>query len=382
MQRARKWAAVVLSTTLSLSAVEVALRLVSPRRTLDVLVDSYPAMFKDSDVMPYRLREGYEGRLTRPDFDTRISINSLGYRNPEFAQDKAQSYRVLAVGDSFTFGWGVEGEESYPARLDSILRRQMPDRRVEVINAGFAACYSPDTYYLYLKTEGLALKPDLILIGVFVGNDLDSQFAFENEWVETDGAGLPLRIRNVDQRVVGNVLLPRNIPFRYRAPVLSHSHVFQGLFDIWWELAPHVKRWTAGLSTALFAYGDDDVPYIYRRHYADRTVGVFRRVQSLFAAIDRSARESGARAVFVVIPDNVQLSPQRGGPSYDIDRPQRELGEFFDSHQIPWIDLLPWLREKQSGRALYLEHDGHWNALAHHLAAQRLSELLPDYMGH
>src|SRR5689334_4372065 len=99
MRRANKWIAILLSTTLSLLIAEVALRTFAPRRTLDVLTGNYPAMFKESDVLPYRLRENYQGRLTRPDFDTRVAINSLGYRNPEFARDKGPNYRILAVGD-------------------------------------------------------------------------------------------------------------------------------------------------------------------------------------------------------------------------------------------------------------------------------------------
>lgn len=378
MRRANKWIAILLSTTLSLLVMEVALRTFAPRRTIDALTGNYPAMFKASDILPYRLRENYQGRLTRPDFDTRIAINSLGYRSPEFSRDKGRAYRILAVGDSFTFGWGVETEEAYPARLAALLHERLPSKQVEIINAGFAACYSPDTYYLYLKTEGLALKPDLVLVGIFVGNDLDSEFAFENEWIEKDSAGLPLRIRNVNQQVVDNFLLPRRIPFRYRAPLLRHSHVFQGLFDVWWEIAPRLKSWRAGTAMTVYAQDDSNVPFIYRRQYADRTKQVYQRVEMLLTAIDRMTHDSGAQAVFVVIPDNVQFSEAPYGAAGDITRPQRELGEFFDLHHMAWIDLLPWMKDRREGRRLYLEHDGHWNATAHALAAERLADVLPE----
>ena len=156
------------------------------------------------------------------------------------------------------------------------LAAHAPAKPVEVINAGFAACYSPDTYYLYLKTEGLALAPDAIVVGIFVGNDLDSQFAFENEWLEKDGSGLPARIRNIDTQVVNNYLLPQThsvpLPGARAEPI---DHVFQALFDIWWEMAPAAKAWLPS-SVAATVYAEaqagpeERVPYIYRQHYAER----------------------------------------------------------------------------------------------------------------
>jgi hypothetical protein len=382
VNRARKAAAILLSTTVSLLATEVILRSFYPRRTFEVLAGAYPAMFEPSDVLPYRLRDNFGGRLATVDFDTQVHINSLGYRGKEFSPVKGEAARVLVIGDSFTFGWGVNDEDTYPARLERLLAARAPAKRVEVINAGFAACYSPDTYYLYLKTEGLALKPDLIVVGIFVGNDLDSQFAFENEWVEKDAAGLPVRIRNVDTQVVDNYLMPRRIPLRYRVPLLSRSHVFQGLFDIWWELAPAIKAWLpGGAATTVYAEaqaaGDEHVPYIYRLQYAERTEAVFARVRTLLAGMHQLAANAGIPIYFMVIPDSAQLvaGAYKGLPA-DMEKPQKELAGFFASNGFASLDLLPALREQAAGRALYFPHDGHWNALGNELAAEQLAALL------
>jgi lysophospholipase L1-like esterase len=377
VNRARKAAAILLSTTVSLLATEVILRSFYPRRTAEVLSGAYPAMFKGSEVLPYRLRENYQGRLATVDFDTRVRINSLGYRGEDFTVAKNDARRVLVIGDSFTFGWGVNDQDTYPVRLQRLLSEDAPGKRVEVINAGFAACYSPDTYYLYLKTEGLALEPDLIIVGLFVGNDLDSQFAFENEWVEKDAGGLPARIRNVDLHVVDNYLMPRHVPLRYRTPLLSRSHVFQGLFDIWWELAPKIKAWLPGsVATTVYAQApgaDEGVPYIYRRQYSERTEGVFNRVRSLLAAMHRLAADRGIPIYVMVIPEGAQMSPNAYGLQADIEKPQKQLAGFFESEGIRYLDLLPVLREKSGGRPLYFPHDGHWNELGNELAAEALA---------
>lgn len=380
MRQGRKWAAIVLSTTLSLIAAEVVLRSFFPRRTADTLAGSYPAMFEDSDVLPYRLRPNYQGRLATTEFDTTIRINGLGYRGDAFQAAKGNAKRVLVIGDSFTFGWGVDNEHTYPAQLQKQLGARVSG--VEVINAGFAACYSPDTYYLYLKQEGLALKPDLIVVGLFVGNDLDSENAFENEWLETDATGLPLRIRNRHARVVDHYLLPWPIPLRYRTPVLSRLHVYQGLFDIWWELAPRVRSWLPGVATTLYAESqtpspDDHVPYIYRVRPEKRTEEVFARVTKLLAAMHRLANEAGVPIYMMVIPHAVQLSPAAfAGLPADVEKPQKDLARFFDAEGMKYLDLLPWFRERALGRPLYFPGDGHWNVLGNEVAADRLAGFL------
>jgi hypothetical protein len=379
VNRARKAAAaILLSTTVSLLATEVILRSYFPRRTFEVLAASYPAMFNESDYLPYRLRPNYRGRLARAEFDTEIRINSLGYRGEEFTRDKGDALRVLVIGDSYTFGWGVEDTETFSAHLQNTLRARYPGRRIEVINAGFAACNSPDTYYLYLKQEGLALHPDLILVGLFLGNDLDSPFALEHEWYEKDAQGLPLRIRNLDSQVQGHYLLPRPVPMRYRVPVLSRSHVFQGMFDIWWSVAPMLRSALPDAVATLHAQPPDErVPPNYRLEYSERTEMVFNRVRGLFQGMNQLAKDVNTPLAFMLIPEAFQMNPEalKGLPG-DIEKPQRVLAEFFQREGIRYLDFLPWMREKAAGRQMYFPQDGHWNVLANQLAGERLAEFV------
>lgn len=370
----------VVSSLLSLLLAEVLLRTFAPRRTIEVLSRLYPAMFEASDALPYRLRRNYQGRLARPEFDTTIRINAQGYRGEETAPATADSLRILVIGDSFTFGWGVEGHQTYASQLQQRLSKRAPARSIAVINAGFAAGYSPDTYYVYLKREGLALGPDVIVVGLFVGNDLDSDAAFENEWLEQDAAGLPLRIRNGNVQVVGNQLLPRDLPFRYRAPLVHRLHVFQGLVDVWWELKPRLVSRLPHVATPVHAAAQataDAVPYIYRTTYAERTERVLNRVQSLAIGMQRLAAEAGVPLYFMLIPAPEQMGddPFVGLPA-EIGKPQRLLRAFFEQEGIAYLDLLLWLKERAAGRPLYFPMDGHWNALGHALAAERLATFL------
>lgn len=354
----------------------------APRRTIEALAGAYPAMFEESDYLPYRLRRGYRGRLATDEFDTTVRINSRGYRGDEVAPDEDDVFRILIIGDSFTFGWGVEDTETYAFRLQLLLSRRHPARRIEVINAGFAAGYSPDTYYLYLKREGLALNPDLIVVGAYVGNDLDSAAAFENEWPERDADGLPLRIRNTQSIVVGNMLLPRDVPLRYRVPVLHRLHLFQGVADLWWAIkAEWLSSFEASVTLHAAAASDERVPYIYRQTYAERTTTVMKRVEALFIGMKRLARESNVPLVFMVIPEQVQLTPNAlSGLPADITKPQRLLSEFFEREDLRYVDLLPSFAKEAASQPLYLQRDGHWNVAGHALGAERLAEVLEPFL--
>ena len=107
-----------------------------------------------------------------------IRINSLGTRGPEFQIEKpADTIRILSLGDSRTFGWGLSDEETYSRRLQSLLQEYVgKDKRVEVINAGVNAWSYPQMW-VYFRDTGLKFKPDIV---VLAGANLWTQFSEQN----------------------------------------------------------------------------------------------------------------------------------------------------------------------------------------------------------
>jgi lysophospholipase L1-like esterase len=102
----------------------------------------------------------------------RLDINSLGFRDDEFVVDKQPGeLRVLALGDSFTQGQGVQLADSWPQVLERELAR-LHAGPVQVINGGFATGHhSPDGYDAWMASDGLLLHPDLVIVGLCL-NDL------------------------------------------------------------------------------------------------------------------------------------------------------------------------------------------------------------------
>ncbi len=130
----------------------------------------------------YRLRPDREvsflDPFTPPDAReaTRWTVHTgpEGYRTPAFERaPKPGRLRVVALGDSSTFGWGVEDGETYPARLEAVLDRDEASSRDagdwEVLNLGVPG-YSSFQGRVMLEREALPLAPDVVTFS-YLAND-------------------------------------------------------------------------------------------------------------------------------------------------------------------------------------------------------------------
>ncbi|MEJ2722275.1 MAG: GDSL-type esterase/lipase family protein [bacterium] len=94
-----------------------------------------------------------------------VTVNSHGTRGEEFSTVKPPGdFRILCVGDSRTFGWGLADGDTYPAILQDSLRALAGDMpRVEVINAGVNG-WSWSQVFAFLRDTGLSYDPDVIVV--------------------------------------------------------------------------------------------------------------------------------------------------------------------------------------------------------------------------
>ena len=162
--------AALLSVLITLVALEVSLRF-AYQRSMDF----------DMEMWKYAVR------LKRPVPETNIRfvqipntaaflmgvdvrLNSHGLRGPDFSLTKAPgTYRILMLGDSTTFGWGVREEDTIAQRLQSMLNNQAKGVSYEVINAGIGN-YNTVQEVAYFNRFGRALDPDLVILTFFVND--------------------------------------------------------------------------------------------------------------------------------------------------------------------------------------------------------------------
>jgi lysophospholipase L1-like esterase len=112
------------------------------------------------DVVPWKF--GTNRHTTF--FECPISINSRGFRGKEFSSEKGNAYRIVALGESTTFGSTMrQSDRPWPEVLEDLIRdRLRPTRPVEVINAGVPA-YHLRHNLARLPVDILPLNPDMII---------------------------------------------------------------------------------------------------------------------------------------------------------------------------------------------------------------------------
>jgi lysophospholipase L1-like esterase len=127
-----------------------------------------------------------------------VHINSHGTRGPEFSAAKpVNTIRIISLGDSKTFGWGLSEAETYSSLLEKWLREQVgAGRKVEVINAGVNA-YSYPQMCAYFKTVALKYSPDIVVIG---DANLWTQFSENNSREFVDQFMMRVRLKNFLRR--------------------------------------------------------------------------------------------------------------------------------------------------------------------------------------
>lgn len=116
------------------------------------------------------------GRLDADWLDDRgcveVRINAFGLRErDDIRPDNKQpdEKRVLCVGDSFTFGWGIPVEQCWVRRLEEDLR--VTNGNVRTVNCGASGALTVDEYEVGLRTRFGQFRPDVLIVSIYC-NDL------------------------------------------------------------------------------------------------------------------------------------------------------------------------------------------------------------------
>jgi len=155
-----------------LFVAEVVTRIVAPQSG----TNKCRWLYKNNGILGYSMRENLDSIYKDRYRKYRITTNSKGLRSPETSYSKPDGvYRIVVLGDSFTFGHGVNDHETFSRCLDR--RLNSGKRKYEVINAGVSG-YGSWEQLEWLKTEGYKYNPDLIITAFCENNDfLDNYIA-------------------------------------------------------------------------------------------------------------------------------------------------------------------------------------------------------------
>lgn len=343
----------------SLCLVEIGVRLVAPQHLQYISA----GLFEADPRRIYRLAANFTGTISTTEFTTEVHTDAQHLRESQDYGPKPEgTYRILVLGDSFTFAAQVPADQAYPKLLQSRLNEADPDHRYEVINAGVGG-YGPEQEEIYLETEGLQLEPDLVIVSFFTENDM-TDHVDPNVYVE-DGR----LYTHSEDSLKTQVLRPIHEWLQGN----SHAYVFL----------------TNRLNTLLWRLGLRDYwfPPAFMREYDAAMQASWAFAQDQLARLIDTAHAAGVQVVIVVIPTAYQADlnlwqqylqiyalPEE---AVDVEHPNRLVAEFAARHDVLLIDLLPSIR-REAG-PLYLPLDRHWNAAGHRHAADAIHAFLVEH---
>lgn len=326
--------------------VAIALAEVASRMLHDVTLPRFTAdtgepeaMFRSDPMLGGRTVANLHGWFSAAEYRTRVDTNADGFRMPgDLAPAKRGVLRVLVLGDSFTFGMGVEERETYAAVLQRLLNAH-GGTAAEVLNLGVIGYGTLQE--IELLHQYAFLEPDIVIIGFFArdsflaasANDLEDNYYFAKGLHAAPGDG------RSDPRATD---LPLSRKVRLR--LLWHSNLYR-LTEL--ALGGYLRR----------RYAPSDDPAL--REQAWRITG------DALTALDREFESEGVRGVLLWIPDPATVARQNHSVAVRLDG----LG-------LKHIEVVDMLGVLQGGGApAYFNLDSHLNANGHALAASAL--LLP-----
>jgi lysophospholipase L1-like esterase len=267
-------------------------------------------------------RPGQRGEFVHPAFRVDVSINSLGLRDLEYPLERGEMSRMLVIGDSFAWGFGVERHE----RISEILERR--HTLWEIINAGTSG-YGTDQQYLYLRDRGLALAPDVVLLlfhhSDFVNNGAAEQYGYHKPYFTLEAGALTLH----------NVPVPEaGVSQRLKRLVYGTTYLGQAFRQVTRAVSPSSRQ------------------SAQRREY-DVT---WRLIEATKALVEKQ----NSRLVLV---------------STRMRRVERDmLASTCERLALPCLQLDEAFI--QAGGQTALDGDEHWNARGHEVAAAAVDEFL------
>jgi SGNH hydrolase-like domain, acetyltransferase AlgX len=299
-------------------------------------------------------------------------LNRSGFADDDFESARSSDDLMVAVvGDSFGLGV-VPVSDNYVNVAERALREMLPADapRIALNNYGVPAVGLPE-YAELLRSEVRLADPSLVVISVFVGNDIHEGLSFTRpekrryclqQWLVWKVAQRAITLlaesRDDLQRIerLGSVAdQPESAPIHsgLQTPITEEPTFSETRFL-------EIER-----SRMVVTQADD--------------VRAITGYEQLLVGLRYFERALGESLVIAIIPDEFQVNDAlwhaiggEEGP-FERDLPQRRILEFCKRHEVACIDLLPALRAAEESQPTYHLRDTHWNRYGNRVAGIELA---------
>jgi len=241
-----------------------------------------------------------------------IRINGHKLRDDDYDYERpADTQRILMLGDSVTFGWGVPIEQTVSKRLERRLRET--GRKVDVINTGVGN-YNTTMEVAYFLTEGIKYDPQVVVLNYFI-NDAEPTPTYK----------------------------PFNFLERY-----SYAYVWlSGRFDVVSRQLAHQPTWWEYYSGLYESQG-------------------WKAAEEAIDQLSSYCHSHGIGLLIVNYPELRQLKP------YRFDRVRALLREAAIHNGADYLDLYDVVRNEDESQLWVTRLDPHPNSYAHKLNTDAL----------
>lgn len=283
-----------------------------------------------------------ETHHTTGDYRITIRTNSMGIRSDrEFTFAKPDGvFRIAVLGDSFTFGYGVEAEQTYSALLERRLQKR--GINAEVLNLGVSGAGTAEELIM-LKERGSKFDPDMVVLG-YCTNDIKNNTASMLYALNGKGSIIRKRKEYLPAVKVRDFLYSFAV-YRFLA---ERSHLLYFLRN---SLSEFLQERQIRKNIARESLSSQDEE---------------RLTAALLHEIKRTCERQGAMFLLLDIPS----------ASIRSSLPRRFLTTVTDEDII---DLQPTFKKRMKATKLYwTRSDGHWTPDGHQIAAELLAQRIEE----
>lgn len=317
-------------------AAEVLLRLAWPQ----IFPIYERGMLSPDPVLGHVLTPNFNGTLSRIDFKIDVHINKDGLRGPELQPRTDSAVRILCLGDSMTWGWGVTEEQVFPALLGQQLQERYPDTDIQMINAGVPFYGTIDEVAL-LKHRIVEFDPDIVVLPFNAVDDFEQN-----------------RLPAVERQVFEDGIiryLPDNEWKREPAWVAwlnraKHtSHLLRLVSEFVGQALMRANMLSSLESVSSNFFNDDEAE----------------TATQLLTEIAMLSKQAGASTVFMYAPEKMQALAK---PSEEL-RAARLVREVAESVDTAFVDLTPASVAQGNVETLFSKAEGYWAVSGHQMIA-------------
>lgn len=347
---------IFVSVLVSVFVAEVAVRIVTPQDRSGV--------WRENSGYGFKVNKSF-GQFRHQSGDNMVYYK-FTYPHVRASYDKSAKFKILVLGDSFTFGWLQPREKIFVTRLQQYSDLQLSTHSVTFINAAVGG-WGTSEYLAYLESYGELVKPKVVLV-VLNSDDIGRSLKSNLYQISDKNS---LRLKKNFTRTHESALKRFIHHSRIYNWVLENSELLQLVRKIYYTW--FIERHEAGLPhhSSLRSSKGIIVPHTVGLK-VDRSTQI-RFAEALFVRLQNWCVTHQAKLIVVTTGFTRYYPKNTDDPTHAF---LSEAPAFFSKRQIPFFDISLAFKKAVAGKIIQIPKDEHPNAYAHGVIAKLLWQRL------